>query len=181
MMQPGISEWVCLHAPTPAIEIPMGTPINLPAEMEVSVVHQLGGDFTIRSRYGAMYRVAGHLAAHLGKEQPSAAAASLRPFSEALVREALATCYDPEIPVNIVELGLVYEMVVQESEPEVRDVHVKMTLTAPGCGMGEVIVNDAQRKLEALPTVRSVKIELTFDPPWGPEKMSEAARLELGM
>jgi probable FeS assembly SUF system protein SufT len=93
----------------------------------------------------------------------------------------LRTIFDPEIPVNIVELGLVYDCAVGADEEDgKRDVQIKMTLTAPACGMGPVLVEDVRRKLEALGDVRQADIELVFDPPWNPDMMSEAARLQLG-
>jgi probable FeS assembly SUF system protein SufT len=98
-----------------------------------------------------------------------------------LAWEQMRACYDPEIPINIVDLGLVYECKVQPNEDATRDIGVTMTLTAPGCGMGEVLVQDVRDKLTAIPTVRNVNVELTFDPPWNQSMMSEAARLQTGM
>jgi probable FeS assembly SUF system protein SufT len=93
----------------------------------------------------------------------------------------MRTCYDPEIPINIVDLGLVYECDVQQNEDGTRIIDVKMTLTAPGCGMGEVLVEDVREKIERIPTVQQARVELTFDPPWSQTMMSEAARLQTGM
>ena len=93
----------------------------------------------------------------------------------------MRTCFDPEIPFNIVDLGLVYEAVLKPREDGQRLVEVKMTLTAPGCGMGEILVDDVRNKLEQIPTVAEADVELVFDPPWGRHMMSEAARLETGM
>ena len=93
----------------------------------------------------------------------------------------MRTCFDPEIPLNIVDLGLVYEAVLKPREDGQRLVEVKMTLTAPGCGMGEILVDDVRNKLEQIPTVAEADVELVFDPPWGRHMMSEAARLETGM
>jgi probable FeS assembly SUF system protein SufT len=90
-------------------------------------------------------------------------------------------CYDPEIPIDIVELGLVYECTVQPAADGSRELAVKMTLTAPGCGMGEVLVQDVKEKLEVIPTVTKADVELVFDPPWNQSMMSEAARLQTGM
>jgi probable FeS assembly SUF system protein SufT len=100
---------------------------------------------------------------------------------EEMVWDALRTCYDPEIPVNIVDLGLVYLCELQDSEGGGKDVHIKMTLTAPGCGMGPVLASDVKMKLEALPGVKNADIEVVFDPVWDRSMMSEAARLQLGM
>ena len=93
----------------------------------------------------------------------------------------MRSCYDPEIPINIVELGLVYECEVQANDDGSREVDVKMTLTAPGCGMGDVLVQDVKEKIEIIPTVRAANVELVFDPPWNQSMMSEAARLQTGM
>jgi probable FeS assembly SUF system protein SufT len=93
----------------------------------------------------------------------------------------MATCYDPEIPINIVDLGLIYECAVTSNEHGTRDVEVKMTLTAPGCGMGDVLVADVKDKIEQIPTVREAKVELVFDPPWSRDMMSPAAQLQTGM
>jgi len=98
-----------------------------------------------------------------------------------LAWDQMRTCYDPEIPINIVDLGLVYECDVQQNEDGTRIIDVKMTLTAPGCGMGEVLVEDVREKIERIPTVQQARVELTFDPPWSQTMMSEAARLQTGM
>ncbi len=98
-----------------------------------------------------------------------------------MVWEQLRTCFDPEIPINIVDLGLVYECNVTPNADGTRDVAVKMTLTAPGCGMGEVLVADIRDKLKLIPTIRNADVELVFDPPWNQSMMSEAARLQTGM
>ncbi|TXI11380.1 MAG: DUF59 domain-containing protein, partial [Rhizobium sp.] len=94
---------------------------------------------------------------------------------------ALKTCYDPEIPINIVELGLIYSCKVSTLEDGKRKAMINMTLTAPGCGMGDVLVNDVKSKVSALPTISETEVELVFDPPWTQDMMSEAARLQTGM
>jgi probable FeS assembly SUF system protein SufT len=93
----------------------------------------------------------------------------------------MRSCYDPEIPINIVELGLIYDCEVRANDDGTRHVDVRMTLTAPGCGMGEVLVQDVKQKIELIPTVREAQVELVFDPPWNQTMMSEAARLQTGM
>jgi probable FeS assembly SUF system protein SufT len=98
-----------------------------------------------------------------------------------VVWDQLRTCFDPEIPINIVDLGLVYDCAITPNADGTRDVAVKMTLTAPGCGMGEVLVADVRDKLRLIPTVRNTDVELVFDPPWNQSMMSEAARLQTGM
>ena len=93
----------------------------------------------------------------------------------------LRTCFDPEIPINVVDLGLVYDAVVSHREDGERMVEIRMTLTAPGCGMGDILVDDVRTKLELIPTVAEADVELVFDPPWNRSMMSDAARLETGM
>ncbi|HEY9181908.1 MAG TPA: iron-sulfur cluster assembly protein, partial [Gammaproteobacteria bacterium] len=100
---------------------------------------------------------------------------------ESAVWQQLKTCYDPEIPINIVELGLVYECKVEPTESGRRVAKVKMTLTAPGCGMGEILTQDVREKIEQIPTVERAEVELVFDPPWNQSMMSEEARLEAGL
>jgi len=100
---------------------------------------------------------------------------------ERLVWQQLRTCYDPEIPVNIVDLGLVYECVLDKNEQGERRVKIAMTLTAPGCGMGDILVEDVRSKVECVPTVAEADVELTFEPPWNHTMMSEVAKLETGM
>jgi probable FeS assembly SUF system protein SufT len=131
-----------------------------------------------------MFRVAGHDADAIGKE--AAQAPELPPGAndadvEELVWKQLRTCFDPEIPINVVDLGLVYSCEVQTGADGQRRVEVKMTLTAPGCGMGEILVDDVRSKIELVPTVLEADVELVFDPPWNQSMMSEAARLETGM
>ena len=108
---------------------------------------------------------------------PDASEADIR----SVVWTQLKTCYDPEIPINIVDLGLIYECEVSKNEDQGRTVSIKMTLTAPGCGMGEVLVQDVRDKVEIVPTVTKADVELVFDPPWSQSMMSEAARLQTGM
>ena len=93
----------------------------------------------------------------------------------------MRTCYDPEIPINVVDLGLIYQCEMKNANDGERQVDIKMTLTAPGCGMGEILVHDVKSKVEIIPTISSVDVELVFDPPWSQEMMSEAARLQTGM
>jgi probable FeS assembly SUF system protein SufT len=143
----------------------------------------MGGSFTIYFE-GNLYRVAGRDADALGKEPP--ALPELHPGAtdqdfEQLVWDQMRTVYDPEIPINIVELGLVYECRIAKDAGGQRSVDVRMTVTAPGCGMGEILVEDVREKIRLLPTVDAVNVELVFDPPWNQGMMSEAARLEAGL
>jgi metal-sulfur cluster biosynthetic enzyme len=113
------------------------------------------------------------------KEDPSSG--QHVPLTESRVWDVLRECYDPEIPVNIVDLGLVYEVKIQEEVPNEADIHIVMTLTAPGCGMGPMIAADVKRRAEQIPGVRSVTVELVFEPAWNTGMMSETARLILNM
>jgi probable FeS assembly SUF system protein SufT len=100
---------------------------------------------------------------------------------ESAMWQQLRTCYDPEIPINIVELGLVYECKIERAESGNRVAKVRMTLTAPGCGMGEILAQDVREKIEMIPTIERADVELVFDPPWNQSMMSEEARLEAGL
>jgi len=133
---------------------------------------------------GSLFRIAGKDGDAIGKEAPAPLELPVDAGDdevEKLVWQQLRTCFDPEIPFNIVDLGLVYEARIEHRDDGGRKVDVKMTLTAPGCGMGEILVDDVRSKLEMIPTVAEADVELVFDPPWGRHMMSEAARLETGM
>jgi probable FeS assembly SUF system protein SufT len=134
-----------------------------------------------------MVRIAGADADALGlTAEPVSAVADAAPIEspaeiEKRVWDQLRTCYDPEIPVNIVELGLVYSCIVKPTPAGDHEIEIKFTLTAPGCGMGEYLKQDLQSKVAAIPGVGGVDVEVVFDPPWNQSMMSEAAQLELGM
>jgi len=177
------SEPVRLERDCPAILVPQGDEVTLPAGSVGYITQALGGSFTVFVE-GNLFRIAGVDADAIGKEPPQpleleegADDAAV----ERLVWSQLRTCFDPEIPINIVDLGLVYEANVIHREDGQRLVEVRMTLTAPGCGMGEILVDDVRSKLEMIPTVSEADVELVFDPPWTQSMMSEAARLETGM
>ena len=176
-------EWIPLVREVTAIAVPDGFDIPVPAGTEVQIIHQLGGDFTVRNRFGALFRIDGAQAGALGKDvpEPTYAADPNAPYSEESVEDALRTCYDPEIPVNVLDLGLIYEMVTEKLEEGGHRVLIKMTLTAPGCGMGQVIVDDVHFKVASVPGVAEVKVDLVFDPPWTPALMTESARLQTGL
>jgi probable FeS assembly SUF system protein SufT len=163
--------------------VPSGDAITLKSGLSGFITQALGGSFTLYIE-GNLYRLSGENADAIGKQTlqapalpPDATAADV----QALAWQQMRSCYDPEIPINIVELGLVYECEVLPNEDGTRDLAVKMTLTAPGCGMGDVLVQDVKEKIEIIPTVREAKVELVFDPPWNQSMMSEAARLQTGM
>ena len=167
-----------------AIAVPYGTQTTVEKGTKV-VITQTLGSFTVMNEFGQMVRIEKKDADALGIEL-SAEEAEVNLDDESLSLEdriwkQLKTCYDPEIPVNIVELGLVYRCEVKELQPGDHRVEVDMTLTAPGCGMGDVIRYDVERKIQKLPGVVEVDVQLTFDPPWSPERMTEEARLDLGM
>lgn len=161
--------------------VPSGTPIQIPAETFVTITQALGGSFSVAVN-GNLARIDGRNADALGKEPPQSSFETPEDGSinEEQVWEALRTCYDPEIPVNVVDLGLIYDCKVW-SDDEGNHVYVLMTLTAPGCGMGPVIADDVKRKCEAVPNVDDVEVELTFDPPWSNDMLTDEAKLELGM
>jgi probable FeS assembly SUF system protein SufT len=164
------------------IEIPGGTRSTLPAGSVVRIMQTLGGSYTVTGGpYGAMYRIDAHDADALGLPVPEAASsAEQKPFSEQLVWDELKTVFDPEIPVNIVDLGLVYGCEITGSDHGGQKIDLKMSMTAPGCGMGNVLKTDVESKLARLPEVKQVNVEIVFDPPWTPARMSEAAKLQLG-
>jgi probable FeS assembly SUF system protein SufT len=170
-----------------ALLVPSGERVLFPAGTWLVVQQALGGQFTVMTDMGALARVDGKDADALGPElveemrryEATRAAATGGPFDEKRLWEALGTVYDPEIPASIVELGLVYAIDAEPVEGGHR-VRVQMTLTAPGCGIGPVLVDDVRRKLLGAPGVKEAEVELVFDPPWDPSRMTEAARLQLG-
>jgi probable FeS assembly SUF system protein SufT len=179
---------VALSRSVDAVEIPAGTTTTLPAGMGVTITQTLGGNFTVAAGpYGMLYRIAAKDADALGREPPKAAApvasapaAAGPPADEKAVWDVLKTIFDPEIPVNVVDLGLVYAVRLVPIADGLR-LEIDMTLTAPGCGMAGVLKTDVEAKLAALPAVKEVKVEIVWEPPWSREKMSEAAKLQLGM
>lgn len=169
--------------------VPAGTPVLLPKDSVVHVTQALGGSYTVMLN-GSLARIDGSDADALGLSPAATETQALKdkaPVGDGLVEEGqvwdvLKTCYDPEIPINMVDLGLIYECKVEPlGAPGKNRVHVLMTLTAPGCGMGEFIAADVRAKLAAMDNVSEVDVELTFDPPWDQDRMSEAARLEAGL
>lgn len=177
------SEPFTLERDCQAVMVPQGETVTLPAGQIGYITQALGGSFTVYVE-GNLFRIAGNDADALGKEPP-------RPIElpenasdddvEKLVWQQLRTCFDPEIPINVVELGLVYDVSLESGDEGVRKAYVKMTLTAPGCGMGDILVDDVRTKLEMIPTVMEADVDLVFDPPWNHSMMSDAAKLETGM
>ncbi|RFC42616.1 MAG: Metal-sulfur cluster biosynthetic enzyme [Verrucomicrobia bacterium] len=168
-----------------AIRIPSGEAICLPKGSTVMITQALGGSYTVATSEG-LARITDEnadalgLESALGKREDRAPVADVR-VEEAAVWGQLKTCYDPEIPVNIVDLGLVYDCVVEQPEGAAAKVLVKMTLTAPGCGMGPVIAREAEQKIMALPGVDEAQVEVVWDPAWNQSMISEVGKMKLGM
>lgn len=170
-----------LNSDTPATAIPAGDAVTLPAGTAVYITQTLGGNVTVRTDHG-LFRItkenASALEGYVPTEEKTAAAGE---FSEQAVWEALKTCFDPEIPVNIVDLGLVYDLAVTKTAKGGNEVDVKMTLTAQGCGMGPVIAEDAREKIAALPGVEAARVHIVWDPVWAPQMISAEGRKVLGL
>ncbi len=166
----------------PATAIPVGDKVRLGAGTKIFITQTLGGNVTVRTDQG-LFQIAkenaGLIEGFVPKDE------SVEPvsgeFSEEAVWAALRTCFDPEIPVNIVDLGLVYDLSIEKTPSDSHSVEVKMSLTAPGCGMGPVIAEDARVKIAKLPTVESAKVHIVWDPQWTPQMISETGRKVLGI
>lgn len=166
-----------------AVMVPQGQVVSLPAGQIGYITQALGGSFTVFVD-GNLFRISGKDADAIGKEPPAALAVSEDASDEdveKLVWQQLRTCFDPEIPVNIVDLGLVYDMGLEDLPNQSKKVFVKMTLTAPGCGMGATIAGDAQQKLLALPGVEDASVEIVWDPPWHQSMITADGRRLLGI
>lgn len=178
-------EEVTFNRSAEAIMIPSGEKVLVPVGAQATITQSLGGTYTVITDRGLMVRISGREVEAIGKtpqDTAEVAAADLTPEKlEEMVWDALKTCYDPEIPVNIVDLGLVYLCDIQDTEEGGKKVQIKMTLTAPGCGMGPVLAGDVRSKIMAIPSVKDAEVEVVFDPVWDRSMMSEAARLQLGM
>lgn len=170
---------VVAQADCPARRVPDGTPLTIPKDTFVTITQALGGNYTV-TYHGQMVRVDGTDADKLGLEPellsfPEPTDDRIR---EEQVWEALRTVYDPEIPVDLVNLGLIYDVAIDQDS---RRVDIRMTLTAPACGMGPVLVGDVEYRVRRVPNVETVKVDLVFDPAWSREMMSEEAQLATGM
>ncbi len=166
-----------------AIQIPAGNVVTLLAGTAVDITQTLGGSYTVHAP-GGLFRIGAQDADALGIESPSPDTPTAqvgRPADEQAIWDALRTCFDPEIPVNIVDLGLVYDMQLEKLPSGESRVEVKMTLTAPGCGMGPSIAGDAQVKLLNLPGIEEAHVEIVWDPPWHHSMITEAGRKVLGL
>jgi len=180
-MKPG--ELVELKRDCRTVEIPSGRERLLPAGSSVRISQVQGTNYTVISDIGHMFRIdardsdaLGLSPSPAGLETPTGGA-----FQEQMVWDQLKSVYDPEIPVNIVDLGLIYECRVVSEDPAGRKIEIKMTMTAPGCGMANVLKADVEQRLAHLPEVKEVSVQVVFDPPWHPGRMSDAARLQLGL
>ncbi len=175
-------EQVVLGRDVQAIRIPSGEQVTLYAGTELVITQSLGGTFTVMTLQGVLSTISGRDADALGKEIPH----EIKRFEEIrqgksleeLVRYQLKTCYDPEIPHNIVDLGLIYGCDISDLPDGAKKVEVTMTLTAPGCGMGDWLAQDVRSKVLMISEVREVNVKITFDPPWDPSRMSPALRRE---
>jgi len=187
-----LNEEIQLARDTKATIVPAGEEHMLAAGTKAVVTQALGGSVTIRTEQG-LYRIANADLDTLGESFTQkmrteerhvvGTVDSEQPFSEDQVWEAMKRCFDPEIPVNVVDLGLIYDLQIKKSEarPEAHSVEVKMTLTAQGCGMGPVIADDVKRNIEALSGVSEAQVDIVWDPPWTPHMISDAGRKKMGI
>lgn len=177
------SEPVKFERDCDVVLVPQGDKVSLPAGTVGYITQALGGSFTVFVE-GNLFRVAGENADAIGKSAPKPLELADTEDDDAverLVWQQLRTCFDPEIPINVVELGLIYDCRIERLPDGSRNVAIQMTLTAPACGMGDILVDDVRAKVERVPTVVDVDVDLVFEPPWGRHMMSEAAQLETGM
>ncbi len=177
------NEAVTLARDCKAVSVPEGVEIVLPQGTVATISQSLGCSFTVYVR-GKMFRVSGENADALGRERPKPP--ELRPSPstqdiEDLIWTQLRSCYDPEIPVNIVDLGLIYDCSVRDGPDGRRTVSITMTLTEPSCGMGPVLAGDIKRGLERIPTVSGAEVVLVFEPRWSPERMTPVGKLQTGL
>ncbi|MDQ6630572.1 MAG: putative Fe-S cluster assembly protein SufT [Verrucomicrobiota bacterium] len=172
-----------------AVQIPVGTTVTLPAGTSVDITQTLGSTYTVHAQ-GGLFRIAtkdadalgiNNESATLGETVANKSAGPIVPVDEKQVWDTLKTCYDPEIPVNIVDLGLVYDLQIEPTAEGRSKVNVKMTLTAPGCGMGATIAGDAQTKLLYLDGVEEANVEIVWDPPWHQSMITAEGRRILGI
>jgi probable FeS assembly SUF system protein SufT len=164
------------------IEIPSGIRCTLIQGSKVRILQRLGTGYTVALEPYGMYRIDAKDADTLGIDPTTIAEKTPTPgkFEEHMMWDVLKTVYDPEIPVNVVDLGLIYSCVATDLEAGGKKINVKMTMTAPGCGMGNVIKADVEHRLADLPEVKETHVDIVLDPPWSPRLMSEAAKLQLG-
>jgi len=177
------NEPVTLLRDCDAVLIPIGEKVSLPEGTSGFITQALGGSFTIYIE-GNLFRIAGIDADAVGKEPirpPEIPEDASDEDIEGVIWDQMRTCFDPEIPINVVDLGLIYRCDIERRADGNRIVRVEMTLTAPGCGMGPILMEDVREKLEIIPTIERADIELVFDPPWSTSMMTEEARLQTGL
>ncbi|MCX7872480.1 MAG: putative Fe-S cluster assembly protein SufT [Verrucomicrobiae bacterium] len=184
-----VSTKVTIQRDVDAVVVPYGDRVVLPKGEEAKILQNLGGNYTVMVK-GSLFMIDSKNADALGIEKPveppvnpsEKKETNLTPEQvETKVWDALKNCYDPEIPVNIVDLGLIYDCKIERLPECAYQVNIKMTLTAPGCAMGPMIAQDVQNKIIAIEGVEEANVELVWDPPWSQDMMSEAARLQLGL
>jgi probable FeS assembly SUF system protein SufT len=175
-------ELISLKRACEAIGIPSGVREVLPQGTTVRIMQSLGSGYTIADARGYMLRIDVKDADAMGlaREAEASIAVPEGSFREEMAWDQLKTVYDPEIPVNIVDLGLIYDCTIADIDTGSKKIAIKMTMTAPGCGMGNVLKAEVENKLGRLPEVKEVQVEVVFDPPWNPGRMTEAAKLKLG-
>lgn len=176
-------ERISLTRDVVGVLIPAGTHVELPEGAEATITQALGGSYTVLVE-GHLFRIGAEDGDALGKTvaaKPTLAPDASPDDVEKAVYAQLMTCYDPEIPINIVDLGLVYDCEVEALQDHALHVQIQMTLTAPGCGMGDILVADVKDKVGKIPGVSEVDVEMVFDPPWRMDMMSEEARLQAGL
>ncbi|MGR6034791.1 MAG: putative Fe-S cluster assembly protein SufT [Candidatus Nitrosoglobus sp.] len=174
---------IVLNRDCEAVLVPRADKVIIPKDTEVTIAQDLGGSYTVYIS-GNLARIAGKDADALGLrpvEIPQVLEGASDGEVEKLAWEQMKTCFDPEIPINIVDLGLVYECSISSLPDGQKQADIKMTLTAPGCGMGEVLVQDVKEKVEAIQNIEVANVELVFDPPWNYSMMSDAAKIQTGM
>jgi probable FeS assembly SUF system protein SufT len=178
----GMSDAIQLNRDCEVIAVPSGLRQTLPRGTAVRIVQTRGGAFTISNDIHAIFRIDGSDADALGLAPPRTAAAPKPqgPLTDQMVWDALKAVYDPELPVNVVDLGLIYSCAITSSANG-KSIAVRMAMTSPGCGMSNVLKADVESRLLRLPEVIETQVEVVFDPPWTQARMSESARLQLGM
>jgi probable FeS assembly SUF system protein SufT len=178
----GMSDTIQLNRDCEVIAVPSGQRQTLPRGTSVRIMQTRGGAFTVSDDIHAIFRIDGADADALGLAPPRAVAAPKPqgPLTDQIIWDALKTVYDPELPVNVVDLGLIYSCAIA-SNPDGKSINVRMAMTSPGCGMSNVLKTDVESRLLRLPEVITAHVEVVFDPPWSQARMSEAARLQLGM
>lgn len=182
-MQMPSNEAVTFSRDCEAVLIPAGDTVEIPVGTQGNITQALGGSFTVYIA-GNLIRVAGENADAIGQPEPEPLTlpeGAENEDVEKLAWDQMQTVFDPEIPINVVDLGLVYRCDFDHSDPGARSVDIDMTLTAPGCGMGDILVDDVRSKIAMIPTIETINIELVLDPPWNMEMMSDAAKLQVGM